>query len=108
MSCGSSFVVTIISAVAVRASGPGRPAGHPVPAFVAAADQASDLLGRPGFAARLGLDYSCVVAFLGYRIYAQVNRRLTKRVPFGAGYIWGGDLSPGHSLEIHHRLLTCC
>jgi hypothetical protein len=66
MSRGSSFVVTIISAAAaVRASGPGRPAGHPVPAFVAAADQASDLLGRPGFAGRLGLDYSCMVAFLG-------------------------------------------
>ena len=62
---GSSFVVKIISAVAVRASDLGRPAGHPVPAFVAAADQASDRLGRPGFAGRLGLDYSCVVAFLG-------------------------------------------
>ena len=58
MGRGSSFVVTIISAVAVRASGPGRPAGHPVPAFVAAADQASDHLGRPGFAGRLGPDYS--------------------------------------------------
>ena len=65
MGRGSSFVVTIISAVAVRASGPGRPAGYPVPAFVAAADQASDHLGRPGFAGRLGPDYSCVVAFLG-------------------------------------------
>jgi len=66
MSRGPPFVVTTISAVAVRASGPGRPAaGHPVPAFVAAADQASDRLGRPGFAGRLGLDYSCVVAFLG-------------------------------------------
>ena len=40
----------------VRASG--RPAGHPVPDF-AAADQASDLVGRPGFPGRLGLDCSC-------------------------------------------------
>ena len=52
------IVVATTSAVpVVRASG--RPAaGHPVPDFVAA-DQASDLVGRPGSAGRLGLDYSC-------------------------------------------------
>ena len=50
-------MVTISAVPAVRASG--RPAaGHPVPDFVAA-DQASDLAGRPGSAGRLGLDYSC-------------------------------------------------
>jgi hypothetical protein len=42
---------TTSAAPAVRASG--RPAGHPVLAFVAA-DQASDLVGRPGSAGRLG------------------------------------------------------
>ena len=65
---GSSLVVKIISAVAVRASGLGRPAGHPVPAFVAAADQASDLVGRPGSARRLGLDCSC-----GYLDWVKLN-----------------------------------
>ena len=51
------IVVATTSAVpVVRASG--RPAaGHPVPDFVAA-DQASDLVGRPA-AGRLGLDCSC-------------------------------------------------
>ena len=49
-------VATTSAAPAVRASG--RPAGHPVLAFVAA-DQASDLVGRPGSAGRLGLDCSC-------------------------------------------------
>ena len=50
-------VATTSAALAGRASG--RPAGHPVLAFVAAADQASDLVGRPGSAGRLGLDCSC-------------------------------------------------
>ena len=51
------IIVATTSAVpVVRASG--RPAGHPVPDFVAA-DQASDLVGRPGSAGRLGLDCSC-------------------------------------------------
>ena len=49
-------VATTSAAPAVRASG--RPAGHPVLAFVAA-DQASDLVGRPGSAGRPGLDCSC-------------------------------------------------
>jgi hypothetical protein len=53
------IVVATTSAVpVVRASG--RPAaGHPVPDF-AAADQASDLVVRPGSAGRLGLDCSCI------------------------------------------------
>ena len=52
------IIVATTSAVpVVRASG--RPAaGHPVPDFVAA-DQASDLVGRPGSAGRLDLDCSC-------------------------------------------------
>ena len=82
---GSSFVVTIISAVAVRASDLGRPAGHPVPAFVAAADQASDRLGRPGFAGRLGLDCSCVVAFLGV-----IESTHSQPPANDAGSIWCG------------------
>ena len=85
-------LVGTISAAAVRASD--RPAaGHLVLAFALAADRASDLVGRPGFAGRLGLDYSYVVAFLGViEIYVHVNRRLTTRVPFGADYIWGSDV----------------
>jgi hypothetical protein len=58
--CGSS--VATISVAAVRASG--RPAaGHLVPAFAPVAGQASDLVGRPGFAGCLGLDCSCVSSF---------------------------------------------
>ena len=55
------IVVATTSAVpVVRASG--RPAaGHPVPDF-AAADQASDLVVRPGSAGRLGLDCSCIAS----------------------------------------------
>ena len=50
------FVATTSAVPAVRASG--RPAaGHPGPDF-AAADQASDLVGRPGSAGRLGPDCS--------------------------------------------------
>jgi hypothetical protein len=59
-------VATTSAAPAVRASG--RPAGHPVLAFVAAADQASDLVGRPGSARRLGLDCSC-----GYLDWVKLN-----------------------------------
>ena len=50
-------MATTSAVPAVRASD--RPAaGHPVPDFVAV-DQASGLVGRPGSAGRLGLDYSC-------------------------------------------------
>ena len=64
------IVLQITSAVpAVRASG--RPAAdHPVPDFVAA-DQASDLVGRPGSAGRLGLGYSCDFLRLVIEAYRQ-------------------------------------
>jgi len=76
-------LIAITSAVpAVRVSG--HPAvGHPVPAFALAADQASDLVGRPGFAGFLGLDCSCVSSMVG--VYA------TSQSPAAhAGSVLGG------------------
>ena len=58
----------------VRASG--RPAvGHLVPDFVAA-DQASDLVDRPGFAGRLGLECSCRFLSIGIEVNSEHPGRL--------------------------------
>jgi hypothetical protein len=64
--CGSWRLLRFTSAaLAVRASD--RPAaGHPAPDFVAA-DQASDLVGRPGSAGRLAPDCSCDFFRLGLK-----------------------------------------
>ena len=51
------FVATTSAVPAVRASG--RPAAVRPGRDFAAAGQASDLVGRPGSAGRLGLDCSC-------------------------------------------------
>jgi hypothetical protein len=62
-------VATTFAVPAVRVSGRPAAAGHPVLDFVAA-DQASDLLGRPGSAGRLGLDCSCDCLDWGVKIKA--------------------------------------
>ena len=80
-------IATTSAAPAVRASG--RPAGHPVLAFVAAADQASDLVGRPGSAGRLGLDCSCA-----YLDWVEVELGLTRADQTGS---IGCDEKRGHA-----------
>ena len=84
-------VATTSAAPAVRASG--RPAGHPVLAFVAA-DQASDLVGRPGSAGRLGLDCSCA-----YLDWVEVELEVTGADQTGSIGYMKNVVMQGRSLE---------
>ena len=86
------IVVAITSAApAVRASG--RPAGHLVPVFVAA-DQASNLVGRPGSAGRLGLDCSCA-----YLDWVEVELEVTGADQTGSIGCMKNVVMQGRSLE---------
>ena len=86
------FVVTTSAVPAVRASG--RPAaGHPGPDF-AAADQASDLVGRPGSAGRLGLDCSCA-----YLDWVEVELEVTGADQTGSIGYMKNVVMQGRSLE---------